>query len=175
MVQLIPWIERQWAFNLPVGAFPSVLERLRGTPARAADLVAGAADANLSHRPDGKWSVKEHLGHLNDMHALDVRRVDEFIARADTLSRADMSNTRTHEAGHNAAAIDRILTRFRRDRRELIATLELLSEADVAVTALHPRLEMRIRLIDWAQFVSEHDDHHLAAARQALRSADSLI
>lgn len=175
MVRLIPWIERQWKFNLPIGAFPSVLERLRGTPARAADLVAGASDASLSHRPARKWSVKEHLGHLNDMHALDVRRVDEFNARADTLSAADMSNTKTHEAGHSAASMDRILATFRRDRRDLIATLELLSEADVAVTAMHPRLKMRIRLIDWAQFVSEHDDHHLAVAREAMQSADLLI
>jgi hypothetical protein len=41
----------------------------------------------------------------------------------------------------------------------------------VAVGAIHPRLRTRIRLIDWAQFVAEHDDHHLAAAREALRSA----
>jgi len=171
MIRLIPWIERQWVFNLPIGAFPSVLERLRGMPARAADLVAGVSDANLSRRPGGRWSVKDHLGHLNDMHALDVRRLNEFIARVDTLSAADMSNARTDNAGHSAAPVSRILTTLSGDRRDLIATLERMSEADVAVGAMHPRLRTRIRLIDWAQFVSEHDDHHLAAAREALRSA----
>jgi hypothetical protein len=171
MIRLIPWIERQWVFNLPIRAFPSVLERLRGTPARAADLVAEASDANLSLRPGGKWSVKDHLGHLNDLHALDVQRVNEFIARADALSAADMSNTRTEDARHIAAPISGILSTFSRDRRDLIAMLEPMSESDVAVGAIHPRLRTRIRLIDWAQFVAEHDDHHLAAAREALRSA----
>ena len=174
MVRLIPWIERHWAFNLPIGAFPTVLERLRGTPARAGDLVAGVSDAHLSNRPAGKWSVKEHLGHLNDMHTLDVRRLDEFIARVDTLSAADMSNVKTREAGHTTASSDRILATLRRDRQNLVVRLELLSHADVAVTAMHPRLKTAIRVIDWAQFVAEHDDHHLAAAREALRSCDGL-
>jgi hypothetical protein len=169
MIHLMPWIERQWAFTLPVGAFPAVLERLRGTPARAADLVAGVPDVALSARPDDRWSAKEHLGHLNDLHVLDMRRVREFLAGAQTLSAADMTNRRTYEAGYLGVPIDEILATLRRDRHELVEILETLGEDVVARTAMHPRLRMPVRLIDWAQFVAEHDDHHLATGRAALR------
>jgi len=33
----------------------------------------------------------------------------------------------------------------------------------VVKTAWHPRLKVRMRLVDLAYFVAEHDDHHLAS------------
>jgi hypothetical protein len=155
MVNLLPWIERRWSFTLPVEAFPEVLERLVGTPARAAALVAGVPEPVLQERLNGKWSVKEHFGHLSDLHPLDMRRVG--------------SNRGTEEANHVAAPIDQLLQTLRDQRQQLLATLEALTETEVAATARHPRLGCRMRLIDWAQFVADHDDHHLAAARMAPR------
>ena len=34
--------------------------------------------------------------------------------------------------------------------------------ADIFRTALHPRLETPMRMMDLFYFVAEHDDHHLA-------------
>src|SRR5687768_12967769 len=105
MVTLVPWAERQWCFALPLGAFPAVLERLVGTPARATALVAGRSDESLAQRIYSKWSVKEHLGHLADMHALDRQRIDQFVAGVPVLAGADMSNQRTDRAGHGSTPI----------------------------------------------------------------------
>ncbi len=81
MITPSAWRERTWVFDsLPVGAFPAVLERLRGTAARAAELIAGATDAQLRAKPGTGWSVKQHIGHLDDLHELDERRLEEFIA-----------------------------------------------------------------------------------------------
>ena len=33
------WFEREFDFNLPIEAFPAVVERLRGTPARLDEMV----------------------------------------------------------------------------------------------------------------------------------------
>src|ERR1043165_3178190 len=33
------WFEREFDFSLPVGVFPCVVERLRGTPARLEEVV----------------------------------------------------------------------------------------------------------------------------------------
>jgi hypothetical protein len=171
MIPLVPWIQREWSFDLPLGAYPAVLERLRGTPVRAEALFGDLPDSRLSERPLQKWSAKEHVGHLNDIHALDRRRLEEFLARVEILTAADMSNRTTHEGRHRATPAPEILATFRRQRGELIAELERLTEADIAATAMHPRLGLRIRLIDWAEFVAEHDDHHLASARNALSAA----
>jgi hypothetical protein len=171
MVQLIPWLERHWSFHLPVGAFPAVLERLKGTPARASELVASVRDkATLAERPRGKWSVKDHLGHLSDLHALDICRVEEFLSGADVLTAADTSNQRTAMAGHAAIPVAQLLAALRDERDRLTGMLDNLTEVEIAATALHPRLGISMRLIDWAEFVAEHDDHHLASARAALRS-----
>jgi hypothetical protein len=36
-------------------------------------------------------------------------------------------------------------------------------------TALHPRLNVRIRVIDLVFFIAEHDDHHLAQISELKR------
>ncbi|AHG92717.1 DinB-like domain protein (plasmid) [Gemmatirosa kalamazoonensis] len=171
MIRLIDWTARTWTFDLPVGAFPAVVERVRGTPARAAALVDGVPEHALGARVDGAWSAKDHIGHLDDLHDLDDRRLTEFLDGARTLTAADMTNRRTHDANHADMPIAVILARLVAHRAELVARLDALTEADVAATAMHPRLQRPMRLVDWLQFVAEHDDHHLVRAREALRAA----
>jgi hypothetical protein len=169
MIRLVDWMDRTWSFDLPVGAFPAVLERLRGTPARARELVHGIPDSALRARPNNHWSAKEHLGHLDDLHELDTKRLEEFLARAGTLSAADRSNQRTNTADHGATPMSELIERFQRRRLELVQRMEALTAEEITIASVHPRLQRSIRLIDWAQFVAEHDDHHLVRAREALR------
>jgi hypothetical protein len=151
-----------------VRAFPAVLERLRGTAARMSELIAGQSDDRLrGHDSDG-WSAKRHLGHLDDLHALDERRLREYISGASVLTAADPANRLTYETDHDAVPAADIVARFAAHRGELVAEMERLSEAQVGAAATHPRLRRPLRLIDWAYFVAEHDDHHLAAARAQL-------
>ena len=170
----MPWFERRFNFDLPVGAFPAVLERLRGTPARAAALVAGVPEALLSVRRDGNWSAKEHIGHLADLHSLDETRVREFVAGAESLSAADVENRKTEAAGHNQTAIAELLENLRGPRVQLVEQMESLGEEEVGRRAMHPRLQQRMRLLDWAYFVAEHDDHHLAHVRRIVVMSSGL-
>jgi hypothetical protein len=170
MIKPVAWTARRFNFDLPAGAFPAVLERLRGTPARAAELVSGIPEELLNARLNGKWSIKEHLGHLADLHELDEKRLREFLAGATVLSAADMTNSLTEAANHNQAPIAVILERLRSHRLEWVSKLEMLSEEEVARSALHPRLQQPMRVLDWAYFVAEHDDHHLVRVRQAVLS-----
>jgi hypothetical protein len=164
------WLARAWNFDLEAVAFPNVLERVRGTPARAAALTRGFPEAVLGLRDGPKWSAKEHIAHLDDLHELDMRRAEEFLRGADKLTAADMTNSRTEAARHNETSLSGILERLARHRDELVARLEPLSEAEVLSSSLHPRLKRKIRLVDWLYFVAEHDDHHLVRARLAIAS-----
>lgn len=133
-----------------------------------AELVTGASDDQLRwHEPDA-WSAKRHLGHLDDLHTLDDTRLREFLAGAPALTPADPKNRLTWETDHDAVPIVEIISRFRAHRDPLVSHMRRLSEAEISATSLHPRLGRPLRLIDWAYFVAEHDDHHLAAAKQAL-------
>lgn len=168
MIKPMPWVGRSFTFDLPIGAFPMVVERLRGTPAHAAALVDGLLETLLATRYEGAWSVKDQLGHLTDLTELDQTRIDEFLARAPVLSAADMENVKTHEAGHGSRPTWFLLDRLRQEREALVARLDALTIEEIRLTAQHPRLQIPMRVIDWASFMADHDDHHLAHARAAL-------
>jgi uncharacterized damage-inducible protein DinB len=163
------WFERKFTLGLPVWMFPNVVERLRGTPARAEELLRGVAAEILARRDGDRWSVQEHLGHLLDLGWLDAARVRDFTEGRETLTATDLKNTKTHEANHNARNLGELLAEFRADRTELVRRLEEFDEETVARTALHPRLNQPMSVTDWAYFVAEHDDHHLAAMTELLR------
>lgn len=174
MVSMIPQIsgfDRKFVFNQPVCIFPLVLERLRGTPVRAKELVAGRSENVLALRVNNKWSAKEHPGHLADLQSLDDQRLTEFLQNAAALSAADPKNRATELSDHRAVPIVKTLKRLWDGREQLVIRLEVLSEEDVARVALHPRLQQPMGLVDWLYFLAEHDDHHLALARSAISAS----
>jgi len=174
MIEPVPWLERDITFDQPVGLFPAILERLRGTPTRAAELVAGLPEKILSQRLNGKWSVKEHPGHLADLQLLDDKRLREFQNEVAVLSAADTTNRTTEEGTHRETPIAEILAKMRTGRKALVQEMELLTNDQIAVAAIHPRLRKNMRLVDWAYFVAEHDDHHLAHIAKATRELRML-
>jgi len=168
MITQLAWLDREFVFSQPIGLFPILLERLRGTPVRARELVSGVREDALAMRVHDRWSVKEHFGHLIDLEPLDDRRLDEFLNRAEVLSAADIENRATEKGNHRRVPIADLTRRLAAGRDRLIGRLEMLTEKEVEITARHPRLQKPMRLLDWAYFVVEHDDHHLAHARGVL-------
>jgi uncharacterized damage-inducible protein DinB len=167
MIQM-EWTQRTFSFDFPLGVFPGIVERLRGTPARIGELLRGLPHNMLIRRSSNRWSINEHIGHLIDLDDLYHQRLSEFIKGAPELSAADMTNQRTHEANYNDVVTGTLLDYFRARRADLVQRLESLSEEQVAHTALHPRLQRPMRLVDWTYFVAEHDDHHLARIRELI-------
>ena len=169
MVDRTEWIKRQFAFELPLGMYGSVVERVRGTPARLEDLTRGLSREVLTRRDGDKWSIQEQAGHLLDLEELGMNRLDDFEAGREALVAADMTNQKTHEANHNSNSVENILSDFRRERMAFVARLDSYDEEFVSRTAMHPRLKTPIRVIDLAFFIAEHDDHHLARISELKR------
>jgi uncharacterized damage-inducible protein DinB len=164
MVQMMKWFDRKFTFELPVWMYPIVIERLRGTPARVEDLFRGVAiPANvLTHRNGNVWSIQENIGHLLDLEPLWIGRVEDILNGALRLRDADLTNRKTYDANHNESSIQEILSSFRTLRGQLVRQLDELEDSVIVRTALHPRLEQPMRLLDLISFVAEHDDYHLA-------------
>jgi uncharacterized damage-inducible protein DinB len=169
---LMLWFERKFSFDFPVEVYPNLRMRLRGTPARMEELVAGLSAEQLTHKPEGKWSIQENAGHLVDLEPLWLARVEDFLQGVEILTAADLTNRKSHEARHNEKPLAEILMAFRRARSALLERLDGLAAGDFARTALHPRLKTPMRLVDHLYFIAEHDDHHLARIWE-LRSHDS--
>ena len=165
MITHIPWTERTFNFNFHPRLFPNILERLRGTPPRALEIVNEMNDERLSFKKDGKWSAKEHIGHLHDLEELHYGRIDDFLNHEPILRAADMTNKKTHEANHNLKSIEELIKQFRKSRKEFIERLLTLDEEQIKMTSIHPRLNHPMRLVDMMYFTAEHDDHHLVIIR----------
>jgi hypothetical protein len=169
MSEKLKWGERTFQFTFPVEVYPEMIERLRGTPARLEGRVKSTAGEFLTRRDGERWSIQENAGHLLDLEALVSRRLDEYLAGAQTLHAADMSNRKTYEAAHNEVPITNILGEFRHQRTALADRLDGLSDESFARVAHHPRLNVPMRLIDMIFFQAEHDDYHLARISELIR------
>jgi len=164
------WFDRKFELGLGAEPAPELLERLRNTPERLADAVRGLPPKVLTRQPDGKWSIQENAGHLLDLEPLWDQRLDDYDAGAAQLHPADLENRRTQEAAHNDRPISNILAEFSAARGRIVDRLVRMSPAELARTALHPRLRQPMSVVDLCFFVAEHDDHHLRTIDE-LRSA----
>lgn len=170
MGALLPWTQRTFRFDFPVEIYPDVIERIRGVPPRIAAKVRASSPGVLMRRErEGTWSIQENIGHLLDLEPLGFSRLDEYLSGAERLSPADMTNKATHEARHNDREIDELLAELTEERSRFVARMDSLSPADFALTAIHPRLKVPMRMVDWLWFVAAHDDYHLARMTELLR------
>lgn len=154
-----PWIDRRFSFDFPVGLYPSILARFRGTPARLEEAVRGLTRERLIARRDDKWSIQENAGHLLDEETLFAKRLNDYLAGTGTLSPAPYLHL---ELTHNDRHIEDILREFRAARERQVEQLAGLRPEDFARVAWHERLKVPMRLVDHMLFFAEHDDHHLA-------------
>jgi uncharacterized damage-inducible protein DinB len=171
MIRRLPWFERVFPTGLPAHLLPVIIERLRGTPARLDDRLSEVPYALLVRRSGESWSIQENAGHLLDLEELWRRRVEDLSLGHAELTVADLTNSQTNEANHNAAPLEALLTALRQARRELVRQLESFPEQQLTWPALHPRLKVPMNVVDLAFFVAEHDDYHLAKISELLRDA----
>ena len=162
MTQVSSWFDRKFEFSFPIELYPNLCIRLRGTPARLEEILRAYPHEQLVRRPEEKWSAQEHAGHLADLEPLWMARVEDYLAGTVELTAADLSNRKTHEAGHNQRRTEDILAEFRTTRLRLVDRVAGLEPALFARSIPHPRLKKPFRLVDHLYFVAEHDDHHLA-------------
>ena len=170
MSEIAIWFERKFSFEFPAELYPNLCARLRGTPARLEEVTRGVSLSELTLQTEGKWSIQENAGHMFDLEELWAARIEDYRKRAERLTAAELTNRKTHEARHNERTLAEILAAFRRARLAWVARLDNLKPHEFAQTALHPRLEQTLRLVDHLYFVAEHDDHHLARIWELRRS-----
>jgi uncharacterized damage-inducible protein DinB len=166
--EMMKWLDRRFNYVPPAGEFPVIVERLRGTPWRVADRVRFVPASVLARRAGEGWTAQEQIGHLLDIETLWAVRVGEFLRGAKELTAADMSNRKTHEAGHNERSIHAVVAEFTVARQRLVTSLDDVTDPET--TSFHPRLKRSMRLIDFCFFIAEHDDHHLAIVTRLLRA-----
>jgi uncharacterized damage-inducible protein DinB len=168
-MQQTKWFERKFDFNSHENIFPSIIERLAGTPARWDEKFKSIPEKILTERIDNTWTIKENVGHLTDLEPLWQGMLEDILNGKTEMRPTDLQNKKTTEANHNAVAIEELLKEFRQIRMQTIAMIENLNEEQIFKSALHPRLKIPMRTMDLFLFVAEHDDYHLARITELAR------
>jgi uncharacterized damage-inducible protein DinB len=163
------WFNRKFDFSSEQNIFPSIIERLSGTPARLEEKFRNIPPDIMTIRVGDTWTIKENLGHLTDLEPLWQTRLEDILAGKEEMTPTDLQNTRTNLANHNEVPVEKLLHDFREIRQQTVDRLEKLNEQQIFMSALHPRLKTPMRTIDLFLFVAEHDDHHLARISELVK------
>ncbi len=163
------WFERKFDFSSDQNIFPSIIERLAGTPARLDEKFLSIPENITMIRVNNTWTIKENVGHLTDLEPLWQGRLQDILNGEKELRPTDLQNRKTTEANHNAVPIEPLLKDFRQIRKQTIELLQHLNKEQIFLSALHPRLKTPMRTMDLFLFVAEHDDHHLARITELVR------
>lgn len=161
------WFDRPFDFEHLSTTPHGVLERLSLTPIRLKERVRNISEAKLI-ASDGKWSIKQNIGHLIDLEPIWLGRVQDILSGTHQMRGIDLTNRKTHEADHNYLSTDDLIANFTVERTKLIELCRDHFEEIKTLSAIHPRLGTPMRIIDLMYFVAEHDDHHLATIHHLL-------
>ncbi|QJB30018.1 DinB family protein [Chitinophaga oryzae] len=168
MTALLKWTDRRFQWGHTADYVPFFMERLRATAPRLDEMTVLVPEDIMEIRDEGKWSVKEHIGHLADIELLHDKRLEDLLAGR-TLTAADPENRATVEAHHNQYPISELVYHFRQVRDNFLKQVEHFSAADMEKRAMHPRLGQQMSLADILYFIAEHDNHHLTVIAAFLR------
>lgn len=158
----IKWFDRKFDFSFEQNIFPSIRERLEGTPLLLKHKVDKIPSEFLILKKNGKWSIQENIGHLIDLEPIWQGRLKDILNNKVEMRAVDLENKKTDLANHNDKDINELLDEFKNIRALTLDELNKLSEKEVYKYALHPRLKTPMRIMDLFLFVAEHDDHHLS-------------
>ncbi len=159
------WFERKFDFANLSTTPEGLMERLRFTPNRLKDMIENLSPAQRTRQFEDKWSIQENIGHLNDLEPLWQGRIEDIVNGEQTMRPADLTNKKSHEAGHDEMPVEKLLSEFKANRAKLVRLCDEHFGKCLTTSSLHPRLLSPMRIIDLMYFVAEHDDHHIATIR----------
>lgn len=164
----INWVDKKFQFDLSQDLYDSVLAMLKRTPDKIAQLVSSLPGELPRKRINDGWSIQENIGHLIDLEELHDGRIDDFLGGKEVLRAADMSNKKTEVANHNSKKINDLLEQLKIKREHFVNRLKHLDQENLLRKSIHPRLNQAMRPIDMAQFVLEHDNHHIQTIKELI-------
>jgi len=162
------WFDKRFTFKHSQDEYDNILSQLLSNPDKISKIVSSLSEEKLTKKVDGKWSIKENVGHLIDLEELHDGRIDDFLAGKEKLRPADLNNKKTDETIHNSKNISELLERLKIVRENFVKRLKALDERVLTNTSIHPRLNQPMRPIDMAQFVLEHDEHHIETIKEII-------
>jgi hypothetical protein len=146
--------------------FSALLDLLDDAPNQIVDFTAGLTDAELRVQSSpGEFSVVENVCHLRDLELQGyTTRIRQILSETEPAL-ADFDGARVAaESAYNNEHLDNALRAFQLARRENVATLRSLNEAQLQSAGILEGVG-RVTLERLAEMMREHDEGHLEDLR----------
>ena len=147
-----------------------LIDVLAGQIEDTARLVGGVAERDAGYRyADGKWSIKEVLGHLADAERVFAYRALRF-ARGDATPLPGFDeNAFVAHARFDARRLGELVGELRAVRAATVALFAGLAPDELARRGVANQTEMSVRAI--AYVIAGHERHHGAILRERYLAA----
>jgi len=162
------WFDKKFTFAHSQDDYNKILNQLLENHEELTKMVSSLPSDKLTKKVDGKWSIQENIGHLIDLEELHDGRIDDFIAGKEILRPADLKNRKSDEANHNDKNVNDLLLELKIVRKNFVKRLQTLETKVLSRSSIHPRLKQQMKPIDMAQFVLEHDEHHIQTIKEMI-------
>jgi DinB superfamily len=142
----------------------SVVDNLRKQMTQTSDLLAGLTEEQGNHRyEDGKWSIKEVIGHVIDCERICAYRVLRFARNDQTPLPGFDQDGFAANARFNERNLTDIAAEYSHVRQASIDLLEYMDESAWERRGRANEAEISVRALAWA--MCGHELHHISAIK----------
>ena len=144
---------------------PDALATLEAQAAGTQRLIAATSEERGAHRyAEGKWSVKEVLGHLSDAERIFAYRALRFARADETALPGFEENHYVPMAGSDARTLADLAAELAAVRAASLALFRSFDEAALLRIGTASGYPMSVRAA--AHVVAGHEAHHVAILRE---------
>lgn len=140
-MQQINWFERRFEFRTSVASFESLAERMAGASGLFQKRISGISEKTCQNKPEDKWSVREHLGHLSVLEPVWRLRFQDIRKERTAMQAADLRNRATYKADFNSQSLEVLCRLFQSERKKTLDLLSGFPQEDLHKSRMHPRLK----------------------------------
>jgi len=144
------------------------LEQLLTFPITLKEVIGNMDTRLLLERPQQKWSIQTHAGHLLTMESLWIGRLDDYFLERPKLRPWNGTNADTEAAQFDLQNITQILDDFKSIRSAHIKMIKQNLELLSSRSCLHEGHGKQITFLEHLQWIVKHDQEHLLIINQRI-------
>lgn len=125
------------------------------------NLVSNLSEEFAEQKPQSKWSIKEHVGHLLTIESLWIARLDDFALGKETLRPWNGTNADTDAGEFNKQRLAKIFEDFESIRQAHVKMIEFYLPKQDELSSFHEGKQMKMTLRDHLGVMANHDLQHI--------------
>jgi uncharacterized damage-inducible protein DinB len=135
------------------------------------NLLNGVGEDLAEIKPEGKWSIKEHVGHLLTIESLWIARLDDFAMGKATLRPWNGTNADTDAGEFNKQRLAKIFEDFESIRTAHVKMIEFYLPKQDDLSSFHEGKQIKMTLRDHLEVMANHDLQHIDIIKNRLNQA----